>query len=182
MNTVASSMAEYKLQNVRPTFRQNGRSTMIKKLRRRATCIVEQINSEGELSILIAEQKKSKYYLLPGGRAEKEETSAQAAIRELREETHLKTTGLIYLFEHHSTHHCHKVFYIHSTYPKLKAKDDVKALHYLPLTELDRLQTPDESNITLFKHLSHSTKDILCLYRDWRKKNHELLRLLSQIS
>ena len=80
--------------------------------RQRATCIVELPDQEGDMSILIAEQHGRGYDLLPGGRVESGEAPIIAAIRELREETGLKSEGVMKLFEHTSSHQVHHVFYL----------------------------------------------------------------------
>lgn len=63
--------------------------------RRRGTVIVD--TSEG---ILIVSGKNKRFFLLPGGGADKYESRKQAAIRELQEETNLKADSVIYLFSH----------------------------------------------------------------------------------
>jgi len=66
--------------------------------RRRGTAIVE--TSEG---ILVTAGKQGSF-LLPGGGAGKKESREQATIRELKEETGLKTYYSKYLFKHHAPH------------------------------------------------------------------------------
>ena len=63
--------------------------------RRRGTAIVE--TNQG---IIIVSGKGEEFYILPGGGAEPFESRRQAAIRELEEETGLKATSAIYLFDH----------------------------------------------------------------------------------
>lgn len=63
-------------------------------VRRRGTAIVE--TSRG----ILVTASRNKLFLLPGGGAEKWESRRKAAIRELREETHLKAYSWKYLFTH----------------------------------------------------------------------------------
>lgn len=61
-------------------------------LRRRGTAIVD--TSKGILVVA----GKNKLFILPGGKAEKNESRTKAACRELYEETKLKTKSIKYLF------------------------------------------------------------------------------------
>ena len=68
-------------------------------IRRRGTAIVDT-----EKGILVT-AGRSKIFILPGGGANKNESRKGAAIRELREETGLKSYWVKYLFSHHGSRH-----------------------------------------------------------------------------
>ena len=138
--------------------------------RRRATCIVELPNEHGECCVLIAEQRGSSYDLLPGGRVERGEAPIIAAIRELREETELKTQGVIKLFEYTSAHQVHHVFYLIPEPGQMpRPHSDVKRLWKLRFAELGDLSSHSS--------LSRSTVQILSAYRAWREQHEALLDL-----
>jgi len=91
---------------------------MIKK-QRRGTVILDT-----DKGILVA-AGRSKVFLLPGGGAKRWESRRRAAVRELREETGLRTTSTHFLFRHlgkvHRSHggghfqDHHKVFLVKAT-------------------------------------------------------------------
>lgn len=74
--------------------------------RPRGTAIVE--TPQG--IVLVA--GKSGLFLLPGGRVEASESFAEAALRELREETGLHAVSARFLFDYESSAILHKVFYV----------------------------------------------------------------------
>lgn len=93
-------------------------------IRRRGTAIVETPRG------ILVTASRNKLFLLPGGGAERGESRRKAAIRELKEETGLKTYSWKYLFTWHEPKYSydgkkrrirnlHKVFLIKATgYPK----------------------------------------------------------------
>jgi 8-oxo-dGTP pyrophosphatase MutT (NUDIX family) len=129
--------------------------------RRRATCIVELSDPEGEMSILIAEQHGKGYDMLPGGRVEPGEAPIIAAIRELREETGLRSEGVLKLFEYTSKHQVHHVFYL---IPEQGAtpqpRSDVKSIWALKHSEC--------ADLTHYRKLSRSTVQILTQFMENR--------------
>ncbi|MFA5141781.1 MAG: NUDIX hydrolase [Candidatus Woesearchaeota archaeon] len=64
------------------------------KIRRKGVAIVD--TSKG----IVVVSGRSKHFMLPGGGAEKWESRKKAAIRELYEETNLKTKKITYLFSY----------------------------------------------------------------------------------
>ena len=128
--------------------------------RRRATCIVELPDEEGDMSILIAEQHGRGYDLLPGGRVESGEAPIIAAIRELREETGLKSEGVMKLFEYASSHQVHHVFYLIPEPGTPRPRSDVKSLWTLKVSECD--------DLSRYPQLSRSTVQILTRYLEGR--------------
>ena len=139
--------------------------------KKRATCIVELDNEQGDLCILIAEQHGYTYDLLPGGRVEKGEAPIMAAVRELEEETGIKSQGVIKIFEHISRSPVHHVFYL---IPELNAdpkpKSDIRKLWWLEVNEL--------VDLSIYTQLSKSTVQILEKYYLWREDHETLIELL----
>lgn len=80
--------------------------------RRRGTAIVE-VEHQGLHGILVVGD--GQHWLLPGGGADRPgETRLEAAVRELYEETGLRTLAALHLFDH-ETSNLHKVFYLRAT-------------------------------------------------------------------
>ncbi len=94
--------------------------------RRRGTAIVEIVH-DGEPGILLTND--GTHWMLPGGGADRpHETRFEAAIRELYEETGLRATVAVTLFEHESSN-LHRVCYLHATgTPTIKDAREVRAL------------------------------------------------------
>ena len=108
---------------------------MKKLIRRRGSCIVETPNG-----ILLASGRR-KVFLLPGGGANKNESRQKAAIRELEEETGLKTTSCEYLFTYNENEKTndnkkfniidlHKVFLIKAEGELVPNYEDVSFIDY----------------------------------------------------
>lgn len=131
--------------------------------RRRGTAIVET-----EAGIILAETSKG-FLILPGGGAEKGESRFAAAIRELREETGLKATRAIALFDYESSRNYHKVVWIVAE-GNPKPMDDAIALHYC-----QKEQVNDFSDL-----LSYATSHILNQFWDYRAKNADLFKMLQK--
>jgi len=108
--------------------------------RQRATLIVE-IDSK----ILLVENRGG-LLLLPGGGIDADESHAQAAARELGEETCLLADSLQFLFSHESETNCHQVFSASASGTPL-AGDDAMALHLF--ADVDRALTARMSAATL---------------------------------
>lgn len=129
--------------------------------RRRGVCLVEMHTEDHGVVILMAKQKGDKYDMLPGGRVEPKEAPIIAAIRELREETTLKTLAAVQLFDYASPYTLHHVFLIKAEGDQFEPRDDVERLWLLPLSEcLDQDRYPT---------LSRSTREILTRYLTWRE-------------
>ena len=131
--------------------------------RRRASCIVEMPNQQGEMCFLVSHQEGDKFHMIPGGGVDQGETALMAGIRELKEETNLDTKAIIKLFDHESEFTIHHVFLQLPEAQVFSAQDDVKSLWLLPIKEC--------TNLTENPLLSRSTKYILNRYLLWRKQN-----------
>ena len=128
--------------------------------RRRATCIIELPDQAGETCILMSKQRGDQYDMLPGGGAERGEAMISAAIREVCEETALRSAGVIKLFEHESQYTHHSVFRVLVEPGEFEARDDVETLWLLSLDGCRELETQPT--------LSRSTKHVLRRYMTWR--------------
>jgi 8-oxo-dGTP pyrophosphatase MutT (NUDIX family) len=91
--------------------------------RQRATVIVE---IDGKILLV---ENRGGMLLLPGGGINADESLAQAAARELAEETGLLSDALQFLFSHESQTNCHHVFRASASGAAL-AGDDAMALHF----------------------------------------------------
>jgi 8-oxo-dGTP diphosphatase len=91
--------------------------------RRRGTAIVE--TPQG---ILVVSHNNRTFYL-PGGGAEPGESRQDAAIRELYEETNLKTLNCSFLFIYEALSNSHKVFLIQST-GNAKPSSEIRFIDY----------------------------------------------------
>lgn len=111
--------------------------------RQRATLIVEI-----DQRILLVENRGG-LVLLPGGGIHREETGAQAAARELAEETGLLAESLSFLFSHESATNCHSVFQALASGSPL-AGDDAARLHFF-----------DPANLALTERMSVATRQII---------------------
>ncbi|OYQ64354.1 hypothetical protein B9G53_12185 [Pseudanabaena sp. SR411] len=130
--------------------------------RRRGTAIVET-----EAGIILAETSKG-LLILPGGGTERGESRFAAAIRELQEETGLKATSAIALFDYESSQNYHKVVWIMAE-GNPEPKDDAIALHYC-----------QQGQVTRFGNLSNATLHILHQFWDYRSKNEDLFKMLQK--
>ncbi|EFD93210.1 MAG: NUDIX hydrolase [Candidatus Parvarchaeum acidophilus ARMAN-5] len=92
-------------------------------IRRRGTAIVE--TPKG---ILVASDRR-KLFLLPGGGANKGENREKAAIRELKEETGLRTLGSKYLFEYNEPDDGRRIRNLHKVF-LIKASGEPKPNHH----------------------------------------------------
>ena len=139
---------------------------------RRGSCIVELKNQRGEDCILLAEQFGG-VFLLPGGRAKRNESRMIASIRELYEETTLKPKATLFIAECTSKYNLHKVFY-HSVDPfsSPTAQDDVKALH---------LYNPHQPNPLFWDRCSLSTQTMIQDFMIWKTKHEPLLNALKEM-
>lgn len=104
-------------------------------VRRRGTAIIETPRG------ILVTASKNKLFLLPGGGAEKWESRKRAAIRELKEETHLKAYSWKYLFswnepkyssdgKRRKIRNLHKVFLIEATGSPRPNYHDVSHIAY----------------------------------------------------
>ena len=127
--------------------------------RRRGTAIVET-----EKGILVA-AGRSKVFLLPGGGANRGESRTKAAMRELREETDLRSYRTKYLFRHRGrVHKSHGQGYFqdHHTVCLIKAKGIPRLRHEI-------------KHVAYYKpgskvHISRVTREIIDKYYDYKKK------------
>jgi len=127
----------------------------------RGTAIVET-----KAGIILGESKSGRI-LLPGGRAKAGESRFLAAIRELREETTLKATCSVLLFEYKDARDFHKVLWV-DAYGTAKAQDDLVAIHYC-----------DQSNISKFDSaLTNATRNILNLFWKYKFEHEDLFKSL----
>jgi 8-oxo-dGTP diphosphatase len=97
--------------------------------RQRATVIVE---IDGKILLV---ENRGGLLLLPGGGINADESHAQAAARELAEETGLLSDSLQFLFSHESQTNCHHVFRASARGAAL-AGDDAMALHFFAQGDL----------------------------------------------
>lgn len=120
--------------------------------RQRATVIVE-IDSR----ILLVENRGG-LLLLPGGGIHPQESSLQAAVRELAEETGLIADSMRPLFSHESPTHCHHVFWATAEGTPF-AGDDAMALHFF-----------DGDNLPLAERMSAATRHIVDCFLGMRRE------------
>lgn len=120
--------------------------------RRRGTAIVDTPNG-----ILVVNEGERTYYL-PGGGARRGENRRSAAIRELLEETGLRTTKCSYLFDFTSDYNLHKVFLIEAT-GVAKPRKEIKNLAYF-----------NGCNI----NVSDTTRRIIEIYHEMKNNNTKL--------
>ena len=114
--------------------------------RQRATVIVD---IDGRILLV---ENRGGLLLLPGGGINPDETHAQAASRELGEETRLRAKSLHFLFSHESQTNCHHVFRARASGTPL-AGDDAVALHLLAQGDLalaDRMSAATRQIIERF--------------------------------
>jgi 8-oxo-dGTP diphosphatase len=116
---------------------------MLASKRRRGTVIVDTLRG-----ILVVSHENRIFYL-PGGGAEKGESFKAAAIRELKEETNLKTVTCRFLFDYESFNANHQVFLI-ETCGVAKPSSEIRYLDYFTGSNLK---------------VSNATWEILELYR-----------------
>ena len=129
--------------------------------RRRASCVIELKNHDGEICLLISRQRGDQFDMIPGGGVDRGEAPIIAAIREVNEETTLRTKAVMKLFDYESQYTRHIVFLHQVEEGPYEARDDVESLWLLPLSDCHRL---DE-----YPQLSRSTKYILGEYIKWRE-------------
>lgn len=125
--------------------------------RRRGTAIVD--TKQG---ILVTAGRK-KVFLLPGGGANESESRTSAAIRELREETGLKTLHAKFLFRYVggiSRSHGHGYFRDHHTVCLIDAVGTTRPSHEIKYIDYYR---PGRKI-----HLSRTTKKIIDKYYAWK--------------
>ena len=125
---------------------------MLASKRRRGTVIVDTLRG-----ILVVSHENRLFYL-PGGGAEADESYKAAAIRELEEETSLKTVTCRFLFEHKSFNANHQVFLI-ETCGVAKPSSEIKYINYFTGSNLK---------------VSNATWEILELYRAIRAAEKKL--------
>ena len=143
---------------------------MSKIKRRRASCIVELLNEQGQSCFLFSHQEGDRFHMIPGGGIDLGETALNAGIRELKEETDLDTKSIVRLFDYESQHTIHHVFLLIPETQQFQAKDDVKSLWLFPISTVEEIE-----NHPL---LSNSTKHILGRYIPWRQQHEEVVKKL----
>jgi len=116
---------------------------MLASKRRRGTVIVDTLRG-----ILVVSHENRIFYL-PGGGAENGESFKAAAIRELKEETNLKTVSCRFLFEYESFNANHQVFLV-ETCGVAKPCSEIRYLDFFTGSNLK---------------VSNATWEILELYR-----------------
>ena len=116
--------------------------------RQRATVIVE---IDGKILLV---ENRGGLLLLPGGGINADESHAQAAARELTEETRLLCASLQFLFSHESQTNCHHVFRASASGTPL-AGDDAMALHYFA-----------HGDLPLSARMSAATRQIIERFED----------------
>jgi len=123
-------------------------------LRRRGTVIVD--TSEG---ILVVSESGNRYSL-PGGNARNGESRRKAAIRELKEETGLKTIDCVYLFDYYGkgTHKDAKGGFFKTTHKVFLSKTEGVAK---PKKEVQHICYFSGSNV----NLHYSTQRIIEKYQ-----------------
>lgn len=104
----------------------------------RATVICEH-----DRHILLVRKPKSRW-TLPGGKVERGETSAGAAVRELQEETGLGANGLLYLMELQSgstRHHVYEASVLNHN--DARPQNEIFDCIWFPLNAVQNLDTSD---------------------------------------
>lgn len=139
------------------------------KIRRRGTAIVETENG-----ILVVAGNKQ-VFMLPGGEAEKFETRSQAAMRELFEETNLRTNYAEPILNY--------IGKVHNGYNG-KFQDD----HTICLINFRGTPRPkneisyiDYYNEKSSLNLSSSTKQIIENYFEWKKQNSSIIKKIKRL-
>ena len=120
--------------------------------RQRATIIVEI-----DQRILLVENR-SGLVLLPGGGVHPEESQAQAAARELAEETGLLAESLSFLFCHESATNRHSVFRVLASGSPF-AGDDAARLHFF-----------DPDDLALTERMSAASRQIVDRFLGMRRE------------
>ncbi len=104
-------------------------------------------NSEGDILVSTRDREPAKgSYDLPGGFVDSYETAEQSVVREVEEECHLEVERVKYLFSRPNIYN-YSDFDVHTLdmffectikdYKPLKADDDVAALEFIALKDLD---------------------------------------------
>jgi len=141
------------------------------KKRRRGTALVET-----EKGILVTAGRGG-VFLLPGGGANRGESRTKAAMRELREETGLKTYYVKYLFRHRgrvSKSHGHGYFQDHHTVCLVKAHGTPSPRHEI-------------KHVAFYKpgsgvRISGVTREIIEKYYSYKKRGKVKQRQMSLIN
>jgi 8-oxo-dGTP diphosphatase len=126
---------------------------------RRGTAIVDT-----KLGILLVAGSDKKF-MLPGGQARKRETRTQTAMRELREETGLKSKNSLFLFNHEGNFNSHTVVLV-KTFGRLRPRNEVKYIEWYNPNE--------KSNFNIVS----SSKEIIRKYLEWKEKNNTFFKKL----